>query len=180
MPSQPRTRPVSRSRVRGYVGKAQEYLEAAAASLADGRYIAATSLAVHAGISDGDAICGARTGRRSADPDQARAVVLLGEAGPEGDAAARRLGRLLPLKTRAEYEPDDVPKSIATKAVLAARPRSSRSLNVRSRLPEHPYFHPYNSRHTSDSTDQRGEYNDGTSEIQRLLAARSISGRPIS
>ena len=120
VPSQPRTRSVSRAQVRSYAGKAQEYLEAAEASLADGRYIAATSLAVHAGISAGDAICGARTGRRSADQDHARAVALLGDAGPEGKAAARHLGRLLPLKTRAEYEPDDVPKSIATKAVRAA------------------------------------------------------------
>ena len=120
MPSQPRTRAVSRTQVRGYVAKAQEYLEAAEASLADGRHVAATSLAVHAGISAGDAICGARTGRRSADRDHARAVALLGEAGPDGKAAARQLGRLLPLKTRAEYEPDHVPKTIATKAVRAA------------------------------------------------------------
>ena len=120
MPSQPRTRPVSRAQVRGYVGKAEEYLEAAEASLADGRHIAATSLAVHAGISAADAICGARMGRRSADQDHARVVALLGEAGSDGKAAARHLGRLLPLKTRAEYEPDDVPKSIAAKAVRAA------------------------------------------------------------
>ena len=120
MPSQPRTRPVSRAQVRGYVGKAEEYLEAAEASLADGRHIAATSLAVHAGISAALAICGARMGRRSADQDHARVVALLGEAGSDGKAAARHLGRLLPLKTRAEYEPDDVPKSIAAKAVRAA------------------------------------------------------------
>lgn len=120
MPSQPRTRSVSRAQVRGYAGKAQEYLDAAAANLADGRYIAATSLAVHAGISAGDAICGARTGRRSADQDHARSVALLGEAGPDGKAAVRPLGRLLTLKTRAEYEPDDVSKTIATKAVRAA------------------------------------------------------------
>jgi hypothetical protein len=120
VPSQPRTRSVSRAQVRGYAAKAEEYLEAAEASLADGRHIAATSLAVHAGISAGDAICGARTGRRSADQDHARSVALLGEAGPDGKAAARQLGRLLPLKTRAEYEPDEVPKSVATKAVRAA------------------------------------------------------------
>lgn len=59
-------------------------------------------------------------GCRSADQDHARSVALLGEAGPDGNAAARLLGRLLPLKTRAEYEPDDVPKTIATKAVRAA------------------------------------------------------------
>ena len=87
MPSQPRTRSVSRAQVRGYAGKAQEYLEAAEDSLAHGRHIAATSLAVHAGISAADAICGARMGRRSTDQDHARSVVLLGEAGPDGKAA---------------------------------------------------------------------------------------------
>ena len=37
-----------------------------------------------------------------------------------GWVAARQLARLLPLKTRAEYGPDDVPKATATKAVRAA------------------------------------------------------------
>ncbi len=120
MPRQPRTRSVSRAQVRGYAGKAQEYLDAAEASLTEHRHIAATSLAVHAGISAADAICGARMGRRSADQDHARSIALLGEAGTDGTAAARQLARLLPLKTRAEYEPDDVPKATATKAVRAA------------------------------------------------------------
>jgi hypothetical protein len=31
------------------------------------------------------------------------------------------LARLLPMKTRAEYEPDEIPKSDATKAVDRAR-----------------------------------------------------------
>lgn len=44
-------------------------------------------------------------------------AVLLGQAGREGTDAARLLTRLIPLKNRAEYEPDDVPKATATRAV---------------------------------------------------------------
>jgi hypothetical protein len=72
---------------------------------------------VHAAISAGDAICGARTGTRAAGGDHAQATVLLGQAGREGTDAARLLARLIPLKNRAEYEPQDVPKAAATRAV---------------------------------------------------------------
>jgi hypothetical protein len=41
---------VSAAQVRAYVGKAEEYLSAAAAELDADRPIAATSLAIHAGI----------------------------------------------------------------------------------------------------------------------------------
>jgi hypothetical protein len=34
---------------------------------------------------------------------------------------AKHLARLLPLKVKAEYEPDDVPRSAASKAVDSAR-----------------------------------------------------------
>lgn len=111
---------MSRAQVSGYIAKAEEYLDAARASLVHGRHIAATSLAVHAAISSADAICGARMGRRSAGQDHGQVIALLDEAGPEGKVAGRHLGRLLPLKTRAEYEPDDVPKAAATRAVRSA------------------------------------------------------------
>lgn len=45
--------------------KAQEFAEAAAADLEAGRNIAATSLAIHAGINSADAVCGARLGKRA-------------------------------------------------------------------------------------------------------------------
>jgi hypothetical protein len=45
----------------------------------------------------------------------------LDEAGPDGVAIARDIVRLLPLKTRSEYEPDNVPQTAATKAVERAR-----------------------------------------------------------
>ena len=60
MPKQPRTKPVSAAQVRSYAAKAAEFAEAAASDLAAGRNIAATSLAIHAGINAADAVCGAR------------------------------------------------------------------------------------------------------------------------
>ncbi len=50
MPKPMRTKPVSGAQVRTYAGKAQEYADAAASEVDQGRFIAATSLAVHAAI----------------------------------------------------------------------------------------------------------------------------------
>jgi HEPN domain-containing protein len=112
-----RIRKVTQQQVRSYLGKAEEFLVAARESLTAGHALAATSLAVHAAISAGDAISGARTGQRAAGTDHAQAASLLGQAGREGKDAARLLTRLMPLKNRAEYEPHDVPKATATRAV---------------------------------------------------------------
>ena len=115
-----RTRRVTAAQTRSYLGKAEEFLTAAGESLRAGHNLAATSLAVHAGISASDAICGARTGQRSAGEDHQSTSTLLGEAGREGTEAARFMTRLLPLKNRAEYEPEDVPKASARRAVEQA------------------------------------------------------------
>lgn len=115
-----RTRPVSAAQVRAYAHKAQEYADAAAAELAADRFIAATSLAVHAGINAADAVCGARVGSRAAGEDHDQVLEMLGQAGRDGSEVARDLRRLLPLKTKAEYEPDAVARSTATKAVERA------------------------------------------------------------
>ena len=69
MPRPGRTKPVSAAQVRSYAAKAEEFAEAAASDLAAGRDIAATSLAIHAGINSADAVCGARLGQRSAGED---------------------------------------------------------------------------------------------------------------
>lgn len=115
-----RTRPVSTAQVRAYAGKAQEFVDAAINELAAGRFIAASSLAVHAGINAADAVCRARIGQRAAGDDHGQVLVLLTDAGPDGADVERELRRLLPLKTTAEYEPDDVARSTATKAVERA------------------------------------------------------------
>ena len=117
MPRETPGRHVNQVQVRSFLGKAEEFLTAARESLDAGHALAATSLAVHAGISAGDAICGARTGQRAAGADHGQAVALLGQAGREGKDAARLLTRLMPLKNRAEYEPQDVPKASTARAV---------------------------------------------------------------
>lgn len=117
----PRTRPVSAAQVRSYAAKAQEFAEAATSNLDADRNIAATSLSIHAGINSADAVCGARLGSRAAGEDHDQVLVLLRQAGPDGAEVERELRRLLPLKTKAEYEPDDIDPSVAAKAVERAQ-----------------------------------------------------------
>lgn len=130
MPKQMRTRSVSAAQARGYVAKAEEYLAAASDELAAGRSIAATSLAIHAAINASDAVTGLRIGRRAVGPDHNQVLALLKEAGNDGADVERNLGRLLPLKTKAEYEPEDIPASEATRAVE----RATRCVAVATRL----------------------------------------------
>lgn len=120
MPRPGRTKPVSAAQVRSHAAKAEEFAEAAASDLAAGRSIAATSLAIHAGINSADAVCGARLGKRATGDDHDQVLVLLRQAGPDAAEVERGLRRLLPLKTKAEYEPDDIAPSIAAKAVERA------------------------------------------------------------
>ena len=121
MPRHLRTRPVTAAQARAYMAKAEEYLDAASDSLNASRRIAATSLAIHAAINAADVVTGARLGVRAGGDDHAQVLMLLGQAGPDGAAVARGLGRLLPLKTRAEYDPGDVPSATAARAVEQAR-----------------------------------------------------------
>jgi hypothetical protein len=115
-----RTRPVAGAQVRAYAGKAQEYADAARSALGAHRYIAATSLAIHAAINAADAVCGARLGQRAAGEDHDQVLVLLCQAGVDGAKVEKGLSRLLPLKTKAQYEPDDIAASIAEKSVERA------------------------------------------------------------
>jgi HEPN domain-containing protein len=108
------------SDVRAYAAKAEEYLEAAEQNLEEGRYSAAASAAVHAGINAADAITGALREVRSADPDHARAVDLLEGSGKAGKEASKHLARLIPLKTKAEYDPGAVPRSRAESALKSS------------------------------------------------------------
>lgn len=121
MPKPMRTKPVSGAQVRAYAGKAEEYADAAASEIGAGRYIAATSLAIHAGINAADAVCGARLGERAAGEDHDQVLTLLRQAGPDGTKVEKELRRLLPLKSKTEYEPDDVAAGVAIKAVERAQ-----------------------------------------------------------
>lgn len=120
MPRPTRTRAVSSSQVRGYLEKAEEFLAAAHDELTAGRFIVATSLAIHAAINAADAVTGSRTGRRAAGQDHDEVRALLRESGKDGTDLEKDLGRLLPLKTKTEYEPDDVASSEAKRAVERA------------------------------------------------------------
>ncbi|MFT7475371.1 MAG: hypothetical protein ACI81L_002309 [Verrucomicrobiales bacterium] len=112
-----RTRPVAKTQVRAYANKAQEYGEAASNEFDSQRYVAATSLAIHAAINAADAVCGARLGKRAAGEDHDQVLTLLKQAGTDGSAVEKELRRLLPLKTKAEYEPDGIAAGVARKAV---------------------------------------------------------------
>ena len=120
MTKQMRTRSVSAVQTRRYVLKAEEYLAAAFSELEAMRSVAATSLAIHAAINAADAVTGVRIGRRAAGQDHDQVLSLLRESGQVGTEVERNLGRLLPLKTKAEYEPDDIPQSEAKRAVERA------------------------------------------------------------
>lgn len=132
MPERGRTRPVSAAQVRAYATEAEEFAEAAASDLEAGRNIAATSLAIHAAINSADAVCGARLGQRAAGEDHDRVLALLRQAGRDGAEVERELRRLLPLKTKTEYEPDDIAPSVAAKAVE----RAERCTSVARRVAE--------------------------------------------
>jgi len=116
-----RTRPVSIIQVREYLAKAEEYFLAASTELEAERGIAATSLAIHAGINAAEAVCGARLQGRAAGQTHNEVIKLLGRAGDDGVKLAKDLQRLLPMTTKAEYEPDDIPLSAASQAVERAQ-----------------------------------------------------------
>jgi uncharacterized protein (UPF0332 family) len=120
VPRRSKTVALNATDVRAYAAKAEEYLEAAIENLEEGRHNAATSAAIHAGINAADAILGALQGMRSSDPDHGRAVDLLDASGKDGKDAAKHLARLIPLKTKAEYDPGAVPRSKAESAVKSA------------------------------------------------------------
>ncbi|MCP4968601.1 MAG: HEPN domain-containing protein [bacterium] len=116
-----RTRPVTASQARRYLVKAEEYADAASSELDAQRGIAATSLAIHAAINAADAVCGVRLGERAAGQDHDEVFVLLKTAGKDGAEVEKNLRRVLPLKTKAEYDPDDIPLSTASRAVDRAQ-----------------------------------------------------------
>lgn len=56
----------------------------------------------------------------AAGQDHDQVLALLHQAGRDGAAVEKERRRLLPLKTKAEYDPEDIPASAATKAVERA------------------------------------------------------------
>lgn len=103
-----------------FAGQAEEYLQTAIDALADGRLNAATGNAVHAGINAADAILGSRTGARASGEDHKQAIPLLMTLPMDGRAAANALGRLVPLKSKAEYDPEPISRGTAELALRQA------------------------------------------------------------
>jgi len=58
---------------------------------------------------------------RAAGEDHEQVLTLLRQAGDDGAKVETDLRRLLPLKTKAEYDSDDVAPAVATKAVERAQ-----------------------------------------------------------
>jgi hypothetical protein len=102
-----------------HLSKAREYLRAATDSLALDNRVAATGNAVHAGIAAADAIAASVVGAVWAG-EHNQASVHVEKAGAEGRRAATQLRRLLPLKTKAEYDPAPIGQAEARAAVKAA------------------------------------------------------------
>lgn len=117
---QAQARPASLADASAYLAKAREYLRAAADSHVLGNLIATTGNAIHAGIAAADAIA-ARSARSVWKGEHGQAPSYLERvAGADGRDAARHLRRLLPLKSRAEYDPDPVSPTEAAAALQAA------------------------------------------------------------
>ena len=106
----------------GRLGKARQFLLAAQLikDFADEGEVADAyvTLCVHAGIAAADVICCARLGRYAHGDDHAEAMALLRKAGALD--AAKRLGVLLGLKTKAGYTYISSTKTDVTKASRAA------------------------------------------------------------
>ena len=123
--------------------------------------LAATSLAVHAGISACDAICGARTGSTRAP---AAITVKPSRSSSKRGAKARTrralLTRLMPLKNRAEYEPQDVPKATATRAVDQAERIVQIAARSSRKTPSLPMSLPISRGHTKQIDGTRPDAAD--------------------
>jgi hypothetical protein len=115
-----RLRSVTLREAQQFAGQAEEYLQTAIDALGDGRLNAATGNAVHAGINAADAILGARTGSRAGGEDHKQAIPLLTSLPLDGRAAANALGRLVPLKSKAEYDPEPISRGTAELALRQA------------------------------------------------------------
>ncbi len=118
------------AQVRSYAVKGAEYLAAADSELSEGRSIAATSRAIHAAINAADVITGVRLGKRAAGPDHEEVCPSWGKLAPTKLKWRRSSLALLPLKTKTECEPVEVPKTGATKALERARRRAAVAYRV--------------------------------------------------
>jgi len=116
-----RARTGGRAEALSHLGKATEFLEAAAAAVDHGWYNAAASNAVTAGINAKDSLCFALVGQSAAADDHKAAVKELREASVHTREAAADLDRLVAMKDRAQYDRRDVTASDAKAALRRAK-----------------------------------------------------------
>ncbi len=123
MSKQTRTIAASRAEASLYLGKAEQFAEAAQRALEDSQHDAGMLNAIHAAISAADAVAVALSGRRSVDPDHQRAVDFLEEVGRGSesiDARVKQLRALLSKKNQVEYESRRATTKEAADAVARA------------------------------------------------------------
>ncbi|MGH9090183.1 MAG: hypothetical protein ACRDZR_02195 [Acidimicrobiales bacterium] len=112
-------RKANRAEATKYLGKAVEFLEVAREARKEDRRTAATTLAVHAGISACDAIAVVELGSKWSGLHDG-AVKHVKAAPLVGKEAARHLSRLHNVKSRAEYDPVAPSSAAATSALKSA------------------------------------------------------------
>jgi HEPN domain-containing protein len=101
-----KTRPVDRTKARDYLKRAGECKNSMLRSFDAGDWNACIIMAIHSAISTADAVCVSELGLRSASDRHADVVRLLMGINPDDEEIKRnvkRLGRLLDIKTDAEY-----------------------------------------------------------------------------
>lgn len=121
---------MSKADAKAYLAKAEEFLAAARANLAEGWTNAAASNAVSCGINAKDAICLAQTGRTTKTDNHAEAIKELRQAGKAGADLESTFSRLLKLKPKAQYQRDAVSVADAEKAVEWAQRMCDGALQV--------------------------------------------------
>ena len=113
------TRKATQADARLLLAKACEFRDVAKEALDEDRRDAAVGNAVQAGILAADAISAEKLGS-TWKGDHKDAMAHVERVPKEGKAAARDLGRLLPLKSRAQYDPIPSTEKDAKNAVKAA------------------------------------------------------------
>jgi HEPN domain-containing protein len=123
MSKQTKTIATPRGEASLYLGKAEQFAEAAQRALEDAQHDAGMLNAIHAAISAADAVAVVLSGRRSVDPDHQRAVDFLEEVGRGSEAigaAVKQLRALLSKKKQVEYDSRRATAREATDAVARA------------------------------------------------------------
>jgi hypothetical protein len=111
---------LSRREAVAHLDQARQFLAAAEYSRDENHHDAEASNAVLAGIRAADAIRAARNSAYSKVKKHEDAVPLTRQAGPEGRDAAVLLGRLLAIKSKAQYDSTTITADAARRAVVTA------------------------------------------------------------